>query len=156
MKARIKKLFTLYLSETEQFVARQDIIEFVNCPLKEMMCKVHLSEINKHYLVSEQLRNKKDYTKSIDSLKIAFNKANELMDNPCTKCAQHFRQSILEIMSDIHDELDEMSKGFFGDKKYLPGYLKALGVLTEFKKAKYSNSIQLNEAKERFLGNYLN
>jgi hypothetical protein len=152
----MKKLFTLNLSETEQFTDKQDVIELVNCPLKEMMCKVHLNEINKNYLDSEQFRNKKDYIKSIDSLKIAFNKTTELLEHPCTNCAQLFRQSILKTMLQIHNELDEMSKGFFGDKNYMPGYLKAVSVLTEFKKSKYINSVQLNENKERFLGNYLN
>ena len=156
MKSMIKKLFTFSVIETEQFEDKEDVIELVSCPLKEIMCKVHLTKINNYYLDSEQYRNKKDYQKSIDSLKIAFNKANDMMDNPCTKCAQHFRQSILKTMSHIHDELDEMSKGFFGDKNYLPSYVKAVDVLTGFKNAKYNNSVQLNESKERFLGNYLN
>jgi hypothetical protein len=56
----------------------------------------------------------------------------------------------------IHDELEELSKGFFGDKNYLPVYLKSVETLTEFKNAKYLNSVQSFESKERFLGNYLN
>jgi hypothetical protein len=98
----------------------------------------------------------KNYNDSIKSLKVAFNKTNELMEHPCTKCAQNFRQSIVKAMLHIHDELDEMSKGFFGDKNYLPSYLKSVEVLTEFKNAKQMNSDQLTETNERFLGNFLN
>jgi hypothetical protein len=156
MKASMKRFFTFSLSQTEVFIDNQNITETINCPLKEMMCKVHLTDINKSYLESEQLRKEKDYLKSIESLKIAFKKATELMDNPCTKCAQNFRLSIIKSLVNIHDELEELSKGFFGDKNYLPVYLKSVETLAEFKNAKYLNSVQSFESKERFLGNHLN
>ncbi len=156
MKAMMKRFFTFSLSQTEEIIDNQNIIEFVNCPLKEMMCKVHLNEINSIYLESEQFCKNKDYTRSIDSLKIAFNKATELMENPCSKCAQHFRLSIIETLANIHDDLEEMSKGFFGDKNYVSVYLKSVEVLAGFKNAKCLNSVQSNETKERFLGNHLN
>lgn len=156
MKASIKKFFTFSLSQTEEFVDNQDVVEVLNCPLKEMMCKVHLADIYKSYVQSELYRKEKDYLKSIDCLKIAFEKATELMDNPCTKCAQHFRLSIIKTMDNIHEELEETTKGIFGDKNYQPVYSKSVEVLNEFKNAKYLNTVHLNESKERFLGNFLN
>jgi hypothetical protein len=155
MKARIKKLFTFSLSETEQF-DNHEIVESVNCPLKEMMCKVHLNEISNIYLESDRYRKAKDLDKSIDSLRIAFVKAAELMENPCTKCAQQLRLSLLKAMTSINLELEEIAKGIFGDKNYLPVYLKSVAVLKEFQNAKYLNTDQSDDAKGRFLGNYLN
>ncbi len=156
MKASLKKFLTFSLSQTEEFVDNQDVVEVINCPLKEMMCKVHLTDIYKNYVQSELYRKEKDYLKSINCLKTAFNKATELMDNPCTKCAQHFRLSIINTMVNIHDELEETSKGIFGDKNYQPVYLKSVEVLNEFKNAKYLNTVHLNESKVRFIGNFLN
>ncbi len=156
MKASMKKFFAISLSQTEQSVDNQDIVEVVNCPLKEMMCKAHLAEIYKSFVQSELYRNEKDYLKSIDSLKIAFTKATELMDNPCTKCAQQLRLSIIKTMVSINDELGDISKGIFGDRNYQSVYLKSVDVLNEFKNAKYMNSVHLNESKERFFGNFLN
>jgi len=156
MKAKIKRFFTFSLSQTEAFIDNQNITETINCPLKEMLCKVPLSNINKSILESEQFRKEKDYLKSIESLKIAFTKATDLMDNPCTKCAQNFRFNIIKSLTIIHDELEELSTGFFGDKNYFPVYLKSVETLSEFKNAKYLNSDHSYESKERFLGNYLN
>lgn len=156
MKASIKKFFTFSSSQTEEFGDNQGIVEVFNCPLKEMMCKMHLADIYKSYVQSELYRKEKDYLKSIDSLKIAFTKATELMDNPCTKCAQHFRLSIINTMVSINDELEDISKGIFGDRNYQSVYLKSVETLNEFKNAKYMNTVHLDESKERFLGNFLN
>ena len=156
MKASIKRFFSFSLSETEEFVENQDLVEVINCPLKEMMCKVQLAEIYKSYVQSELYRREKDYLKSIECLKAGFEKATELMDNPCTKCAQQFRLSIIKTMVNIHDELEEISKGIFGDKNYHSVYLKSIEALNEFNNAKFLNTVHLNESEGRFLGNFLN
>ena len=136
MKASMKKFFSISLSQPEEFVENKDVIEGVNCPLKEMMCKVHLADIYKNYVQSELYRKEKDYLKSIDSLKIAFAKGTELMDKPCTKCAHQLRLSIINKLVNIHDELEEISRGIFGDKSYQSVYTKSVEVLNEFKNAK--------------------
>ncbi len=156
MKAGMKRFFTFSSSQTQEFIDNKGIVEVFNCPLKEMMCKVHLAGIYKNYVQSELYRKEKDYLKSIDCLKVAFAKAAELMDNPCTECTQHFRMSIINTMVSIHDELEVISKGIFGDRNYQSVYLKSVEVLNEFKNAKYLNIVHLNESKERFLGNFLN
>ncbi len=156
MKASMKRFFTFSLSQTEEFADKQNITEVFDCPVKDMMCKVHLTNINNSYVQSELYRKDKDYLKSIECLKIAFKQATELMDNPCTKCAQNFRYSVISAMANIHDELEEISKGIFGDKNFQSVYLISVDVLNEFKSAKYLNTVHLNESKGRFLGNFLN
>jgi hypothetical protein len=156
MKAIMKKLFSFSITDTKIFNDDHDKIELVSCPIKEMMCNVHLSSVNKSYLESEQYHKSKNYHKSIDSLKNAFYKANELMDLPCTKCAQQYRINIVKALANIHSELEEMSKGIFGNKDYQSSYLMAKNALKEFENTRICNSVQLNESKMEFLGNYLN
>lgn len=154
MKAIMKRLFSF--SATENISDIKEKIELVSCPLKEMMCRFHLSEVNNSYLQSEQYRKEKDYHKSIDTLKSAFNKTTELMDHPCTRCARLYRSNIVESLENIHVELEKMSTGIFGNKRYQSSYLKAEKFLTEFGNLGLGNKFQLNESKEQFLGNYLN
>lgn len=154
MKAIMKRLFSF--SATENISDIKEKIELVSCPLKEMMCRFHLSVVNNSYLQSEQYRKEKDYHKSIDTLKSAFNKTTELMDHPCTRCARLYRSNIVESLENIHVELEKMSTGIFGNKRYQSSYLKAEKFLTEFGNLGLGNKFQLNESKEQFLGNYLN
>jgi hypothetical protein len=156
MKASMKRLFSFSATETEYISSIKEKIELVNCPLKEMMCKFHLSAINSSYLQSEQYRKEKDYHRSIDSLKSAFNKTNELMDLPCTRCARLYRSNIVESLEIIHDELEKMSTGIFGNKRFQSSYLKVDNFLKEFENIGLGNKFQLNESKEQFLGNFLN
>jgi hypothetical protein len=120
------------------------------------MCRFHLSVVNNSYLQSEQYRKEKDYHKSIDTLKSAFNKTTEMMDHPCTRCARLYRSNIVESIENIHGELEKISTGIFGNKRYQSSYLKADNFLKEFENLGLGNKFQLNESKEQFLGNYLN
>lgn len=156
MKAMMKKLFSFSATDARNYKDNLDRIELVSCPLNEMMCKVHLASVKKSYVESEQFRKEKDYYSSIVSLKSAFFKATELMAHPCTKCAQQYRLKVVESMFNIHGELEEISQGIFGNKKYQSSFIKADNVLREFKSKKFYNTVQLKESKDRFLGNFLN
>jgi len=152
----MRKLFSFSATEIKNYKEKQFKIELVSCPLKEMMCKFHLSAIDKNYHESEQYRKDGDFQKSINTLKSAFDKTTELMDHPCTKCAQFYRSSIIESMENIHEELENITIGIFGNKKYQSVYINANSVLKEFENVGKSQKFQLNESKEKFLGNYLN
>lgn len=160
MKAKMSELFSFSVTDSEpNSEHNKDVhnsIDLVNCPLKEMMCKFNLSEVNSSYLQSEHYRKKKDFHMSIETLKSAFYKANELMDHPCTKCTQLFRSNIIESFENIHSELGRISKGFFGNKRYQSSYIKVDNILKEFENLGLSNKVHFNESKERFLGNHLN
>ncbi len=156
MKAKTNETFSFSVTDSQHFKDTHDTIELVSCPLKEMMCKVHLSDVNKSYLESEQYRREKDFHRSIETLKIAFYKIKELMEHPCTKCTQIFHSNIIESMETIHSDLSKMSKGLFGKKRYLPSYNKVDSFLKKIENVGISNKFQLNDSKEQFLGNHLN
>jgi alpha-ketoglutarate-dependent taurine dioxygenase len=156
MKTKLSEIFSFSEAGTENFKNTPATIDLVSCPLKEMMCEVHLSVVNKNYAESEKYRREKDFQKSIETLKIAFYKTVELMEHPCTKCTQLYHSNIIESMVTIHSDLAKMSKGLFGKKRYLSSYNKVDSFLKEIENAGFSEKFQLNESKERFLGNHLN
>ncbi|MDO8952357.1 MAG: hypothetical protein Q7U86_07015 [Draconibacterium sp.] len=156
MKAKQRAIFPFSLPETDRPDIQLERIDLVSCPLKEIMCNVHLSSVNKSFLESKQYYKTKDFQKSIESLKSAFYKTTELMKHPCTKCAQHFRSNIIETLEIIYGELGKITKGIFGNKRYLSSYNTAVNLLKEFEAAAPYNLFHQSESKDRFLGNHLN
>jgi hypothetical protein len=156
MKANMKKLFLMSGIDTEQIDGRQEKIELVNCPLREMMCDTHLSKINKSYIEAEKQRKEKDFMSSIDNLKSAFYKTSELINHPCARCVHNYRSIIIDSLENINKELDRTTSGIFGNKRLLPTFLKSSALLEEFKNLRLSFRFQLNESNNQFLGNYLN
>ena len=130
MKANQRDSFSQ--TQTGHSNGNPDKIELVNCPLKDIMCKGHLSEVNKSYLESEQFLRERDFHRSIETLKNAFYKTTDLIENPCANCAQLFRSTIVESMINIHSELNSMTKGIFGNKRYKSSYINADNALKEF------------------------
>jgi uncharacterized protein YaaR (DUF327 family) len=156
MKAKQREIFPFSIPETEHPDIQKERIELVSCPLREIMCNVHLSSVNTSFLESKQFHKNKDFQKSIESLKSAFYKTNELMDNPCTKCVQHFRSKIIESLEVIYNELTKIVKGIFGDKRYQQSYYAAVKLLKEFEDAVPHHTFHQSDNKEMFLGNHLN
>jgi hypothetical protein len=154
MKANMNKLFSFSASDSEYFYDKQDKIELLSCPRKEMMCKEHLSLVNKCYVEAEHYRKEKDYERSIDTLKSAFYKTTELVDQSCSKCAELFRSTITESLENVHCELEKMSTGIFSKKRYQSSYLMADNILKEFENVRLFNTFQLHRSKDRFIGNY--
>ncbi|KAF0238098.1 MAG: hypothetical protein FD181_1306 [Prolixibacteraceae bacterium] len=130
-------------------------IELADCPLKAMMCEVHLYSIHISLLETEKYRTEKKYEKSVESLKSAFDKTTELQNNPCTKCANHYRPNIIETMETIINELYSNSNSIFRKKNQNPTHTRAVGILREMKHL-VNSTAHLSELKGKFLGNYLN
>jgi len=132
MKTRMKELFSFTIKETDHSKNKTNKIELVSCPLRDVICKGHLNEVNNNYLQSEQYHREKEFKKSIETLKSAFYKTTELVEHPCANCVQLFRSTIFKSMENIHGELETMSKGFFGSKRYQSSYISADNALREF------------------------
>lgn len=154
MKSKNKDLISRI--NTQHFKQIKEKIELADCPLKVMMCEVHLTSIYLSLLETEKYRTLKKYEKSIETLKNAFDKTTELQNNPCTKCANHYRSNIIEKMETIIDEIRNNSNGIFRKKIQHPTYIKALEILREMTHLVNSTTHQLTEPKGKFLGNYLN
>ncbi|TNF45387.1 MAG: hypothetical protein EP310_01700 [Bacteroidetes bacterium] len=153
-KSKITELFSQ--TNTKHLKKIQEKIELVNCPLKAMMCETHLITIYKSFLESEQFRAEKNFDKSIETLHSAFYKTNELLNHPCTRCANLYRLNIIDSLENIHGELKKLVKGIFANKRYYSSYLKADKILKELESEKLTNKFYVNEPKEKYLGNYLN
>ncbi len=156
MIERLRELFSFYVKSPEQKTNRDHNIELVSCPLREMICNTHLSAINDSLIKSENYRKKEDYNKSVETLKNAFLKSTELMNRPCSSCAQHFRTKIYESLENINDELEKKSKGFFSRKKIKSSYKKAKSALNEFESTGANSKLHFDTSGKRFLGNHLN
>ena len=156
MKANMNRLLSLSVTDSEYFSDSQNKIEFVSCPLKEIMCKGHLIEVNKSFIESENYRRKKDFQLTIETLKNAFYRTFELNESPCSNCTKLFRSTITESLENIHYELDMMTKGIFGNKRYRSSYQQADIVLKEFENLGLRETLQLNVSKNQFSDNYLN
>ena len=154
MKTNLKNIFSFSASDAEYLNEKQDKIELLSCPRNGRICHEHLAVVNKCYVESDHYRKEKDYERSIDTLKNAFFKTTELVESPCSKCATLFRSTITESLENIHSELESMSTGIFGKKRYQTGYQHAVKVLREFENVTICNSLQLDESKKRYIGSY--
>ncbi len=155
MNTKKDNSFSLSEAETEILCKKQDKIEVVNCPRKDMICQKQLSVVNNCYVLSEQYFKDKEFHRSIDALLDAFNTTKELTETPCSGCAKVFRSTITESMSNMHHDLKKMTSGFFAKKSYKPSCEKAAEVLEKFKKENLLETPKLNESKKRFIGDYI-
>jgi hypothetical protein len=155
MKANMNKLSSFSAINSGYSQNTQDKIELLSCPRKDMTCKQLLSVVNQCYVESEHYLREKDYDRSIGTLKSAFYKTTELVEQPCSKCAALFRSTITESLGNIHDDLERMSKGIFSKKRYQSSFMMSERILKELEQVTQSNIFPLNRSKDLFIGNYL-
>lgn len=155
MKDTLSSSFSFSAAETECVNNKQDKIELVSCPRKKMICREHLSAVNKCFVQSEQYFIDKEFQRSIEILKSAFYKTTELDEPVCSNCAKLFRSTINDTMENMHYELEKMTSGFFGNKRYKSTCQQAAIVLEEFEMIELHESFKANEAKNPFSGEYL-
>ena len=148
--------FSFSEAETEKLTKKHDKIELVSCPRKNMICKEHLSFVNKCFVQSDQYFKDKEFHMQIETLKSAFYETTELNEPPCSNCAKLFRSTINETLENVHDELEKMTSGFFGNKKYKSNCQEAATVLEEFEMFELHDSYKVNEETNQFLVEYLN
>jgi len=154
MNTNLKSLFTLSALDSEYLHDKQDKFELVKCPKKEMKCKEQLSIINQIYVDSEFFRREKDYNDSIETLKNAFYITTKFTDNPCTKCAEVFRATIIGSLENLHSELKKTTSGLFANKKYISSLLLTENVLSELKSFNLRDNFQINRSSnERYIEN---
>lgn len=157
MNTNLKRFFSLSVIDTEYLNDKQDKFEFVKCPKIELNCKEQLSLINKIYIDSEFYRREKDYKSSVEILKNAFFISTELTEVPCTKCASVFRTTIIESLENIQKELNNITNGIFGNKKYKSSLELTETILNELKSYKLHDNFQINRNPDkRFIENNSN
>ncbi len=128
-----KGMFSISAKDSEYFKDNQNKIELVNCKSGGKNCKEHLSVINKSFLDSGNYQRSKDYQRSIESLKNAYDLTFELQEASCIRCAELFRSTIIQSMENMHDELHKMSTGLFKTKRFKNSYILAASILKDLK-----------------------
>ncbi len=156
MKDTMSSLFSFSKAGTESFNNKHDKIELVSCPSKNLICKEHLSFVNKCFVQSDQYFKDKEFNRQIETLKSAFYETTELNEPPCNKCAKLFRSTIKGTLENVHYELKKMTSGFFGKKSYKSNCQQTAAVLEEFEMFELHESYKANEETNQFLGEYLN
>lgn len=133
MKANWRRFLSLSKDENKGANEYGNKFEIVSCAIDGKNCKNHLPEINKSYLISYQSNQDKDYNNAIEALKKGFYKSCELNDPVCLNCSKMFRSTITQSLVNIHNELENISCGLFGTKRYSKSYLMACDTLNELK-----------------------
>ncbi len=133
MKDKRKSKFSLSKYDNDYFGDGEDKIELVKCPRGGVNCSEHRFFINKHLLASHKFHVSKDYHRSIEALKLAYDKTTDLREPTCLNCAILFRCMVTQTLENIHDDLHQMAKGLLFNKRYQSSYEFAGIVLKEFK-----------------------
>ena len=133
MRGKIMELFSISEKESKYFNDKEGFIEIESCPVGGMICTEQLAFINKKMRISRSHWLNKNFVLAIDELKIAYNKTAEINEPACTQCAALFRTTITKSMEAIHEDLRDMTPGFFRAKRFQSSYELATITLKEFK-----------------------
>lgn len=108
-------------------------IELVSCPRKGKNCHEHLNVINTRFNESRIYQSEKNYRRSVELLKSAFDETMHLQEPTCVKCAALYRSTIIESLEETHKDLQKMAHGFFRSGRFKGSYIMADNVLQELK-----------------------
>lgn len=115
------------------FEDSENKIELVSCQNGGKNCQQHLDLINEKFSVSGYYIRNKEYLKSIEELKVAFDATNELSGPTCEKCAALFRETITKSLENIQIDLFRMMRSRFRYRRYQTPYEHATKTLKELK-----------------------
>ena len=133
MKNMSKSRFSLAKEDNDYFNYGENKIELVACPRGGQNCSEHRLIINKYILASRKYHVSKDYNRSIEALKVAYDKTTDLQEPTCLNCALMFRCLVTQSLENIHDDLQQMANGLFFRNRFKSSYQLAKVVLEEFK-----------------------
>lgn len=133
MKEKRGSLFLFSSKEKDNFDDEENKIELVSCLNGGMRCQHHLDLINKRFSASNQYIQNKEYVRSIEELKNAYDETTGLSDSSCVKCAEFFRETITKSLETIQIDLSRMSRGLYR-KRYAVSYRLATSTLKELKR----------------------
>jgi hypothetical protein len=110
-----------------------DKIELVSCPRNGKNCDKHLDMINTHFNESIIYQSEKNYRRSVELLKRAFDETMNLKEPTCVRCAALYRSTIIESLESTYDDLRAMTSGLFRSDRYKGSYIMADSVLQDLK-----------------------
>ena len=133
MKVNWRKLFTLSVSDSKYFDDDSAKIEYTGCNISKKSCLNYLPEINNHFRKSDIFYREKEFDQSLESLEKAYDIAGKIKEPACLNCALFFQATVIQSIKNIHNELENMSKGLFAIRRYQPSYVKADELLKNIK-----------------------
>lgn len=133
MKINWSKIFSIAVSDAEYFGDNENKIEVKSCKKNQMACIIYLPEINRFLKESDIFYRERDFNRSVEALENAYNKTLELHQAECFKCAELFRETIIDTLEVISAELQEMGKGLFSSGRYRMCTLKVNKILKSYK-----------------------
>jgi hypothetical protein len=119
--------------KSNDFNNNNDTIELVRCPLKERLCDNQLKIINEKMGLAQTHWINKDFAKAIEELRVAFYATNELSTTSCVQCVALFRATIIKTLEALHEDLRQITTGFFKAKRHQNGYKLATSILDELR-----------------------
>lgn len=111
----------------------QEVIELLHCPRGGGKCVEQRKSMNEYLISARDFFASKDYSRGLLVLKSAYMTTFNLDNDPCVKCADLFRNHIIESCEEKVNELKRMSTGLFKRKKFIPELEAASVLLKEMK-----------------------
>ena len=104
--------------EIVYFNDKEPKIEIANCPYDNKDCVHQLPDINKLLHEANLQREVKDYKRTIDTLKLAFDLTYDIKRVQCQRCAALFRYCIISSMMITRSELKDMKVKWFNARRF--------------------------------------
>ncbi|MEL7586575.1 MAG: hypothetical protein AAGU19_07650 [Prolixibacteraceae bacterium] len=121
------KLFSFVEGEDDG----KDIIELVSCQWDGANCTNLRKDINILLRSARKSNMNKEYRKAIDEISEAFFLTDQITNDGCQQCTGFFRETMLNSLKQLTEELGKMSSGFFRDRRYREVYQFARKKLDE-------------------------
>ncbi len=93
-------------------------IELDKCPNGGLFCPDLLENVNNLLHNANLYAQNKEYSRALELKETAFNQIVQLKNDRCQPCGTLFREVILNSVKMYITDLEKMSSGFFGKKKY--------------------------------------
>lgn len=134
MKINWSKIFPMVADDINDI---SDKIEYTgNDEAIEKICMKYLPAINEYFRESDRFYRDKNFDRSIEALKNAYDLAGEITEEKGQQCSLFFQATVIQSLENIHNELDRMSRGLFATRKYQPQFENADRLLKRIRKTK--------------------
>lgn len=126
-----KRLIT---RDDDYFKNNEESIKLEHCADKGEKCRVQMVIMNENLLLARKMIENKEFTRSVEVIRKAFESTYMLKEKQCQGCAELFRNFIAQSLNQLVDDLEQLTTGFLASKKYVSDLENARKLLQEFRK----------------------
>lgn len=113
-------------NDSDYFNDGEEAIKLEHCADGGKVCKLQMALMNEDLLIARKLIENKEFTRAAQYIRQAFDSTWSLKDDRCQGCAGLFRSSVFSVLDHLINDLEDMTRGFFGSKKYRMDLERAL------------------------------